>query len=94
MGQFTQICNFFIIVSGNSTRQVKAICDNIEEQARLRGITPSHIEGYNEGSWVLLDYFDIVVHIFLQDARDFYNLERLWQDAQTVDLDLAKVDNV
>jgi len=80
-----QICDYFIIASGNSTRQVKAISDNIEEKTRQKGITPLHIEGYSEGTWVLLDYYDIVAHIFIQDTRDFYNLERLWADAPKID---------
>lgn len=75
------LCDYFIVASGSSTRQVKAISDNIEEQTRRRGITLFHIEGYNEGKWILLDYHDIVVHVFFQETRDFYNLERLWSDA-------------
>jgi len=78
----TQICDYFIIASGNSTRQTKAISDSIEEVTRQKGLIPLHIEGYNEGTWILLDYFDIVVHLFMQESREFYNLERLWQDAQ------------
>ncbi|MBL7069088.1 MAG: ribosome silencing factor [Candidatus Omnitrophica bacterium] len=78
----TQICDFFIIASGSSVRQVKAISDNIEDKTRQEGIRPLHIEGYNEGSWVLLDYHDIVVHVFVDEKRDFYDLERLWADAR------------
>lgn len=83
----SQICDFFIIASGNSTRQVKAISDSIEENARQKGIRPLNIEGYNEGSWVLLDYYDIVAHVFMQETRDFYDLERLWADAPKIDFD-------
>ncbi len=77
----SQFCDYFIIASGSSSRQVKAISDNIKEKAYQKGITSLHIEGYSEGSWVLMDFHDVVAHIFIQDARDFYNLERLWADA-------------
>ena len=81
MGRPFGICDFFIIASGNSARQVRAISDNIEEETRQKGIRVYHIEGYTEGSWVLLDYHDVVVHIFMQETREFYDLERLWADA-------------
>ncbi len=77
----SRICDYFIIASGTSTRQVRAISDNIEDNARQRGITPLNIEGYSEGSWILLDYSDIVVHVFISETRKFYDLERLWADA-------------
>ena len=81
MKRLPQICDFFVIASGASTRQVRAISDNIEQKTRLEGIRPLHTEGYKEGLWVLLDYGDIVVHIFTQEVREFYDLERLWADA-------------
>lgn len=77
----TQICDYFVIASGNSARQVRAISDNIEETTRQKGIKSVHVEGYEEGAWVLMDYHDVVVHIFMKDTREFYNLERLWADA-------------
>lgn len=85
MKQPSQICDYFIIASGNSTRQVRAISDNIEAMTSQGGEPPLHIEGYAEGTWVLLDYRDIVAHIFIRDARAFYNLERLWADARKVE---------
>jgi len=87
----SQICDFFIIASGSSVRQVKAISDNIEDKTRQEGITPLHIEGYSEGSWVLLDYHDIVTHIFVDEKRDFYDLERLWADARKVAFDESEI---
>ena len=81
------ICDYFVIASGNSTRQVKAIADNIEEETCQQGIKPLNIEGYEEGQWVLLDYHDIIVHVFMHDTREFYNLERLWSDAAEIDPD-------
>jgi ribosome-associated protein len=83
----SQICDFFLIASGNSARQVRAISDNIEEKTRQKGVKNLHIEGYNEGTWVLLDYHDVVVHIFMQETREFYDLERLWADARKMRFD-------
>lgn len=80
----SQLCDFFVIASGNSSRQVKAISDNIEEKTRRQGLRLFSIEGYDDGSWILLDYSDIVAHIFMNDMREFYNLERLWSDAPQV----------
>ena len=87
MTQPSQICDFFIIASGSSARQVRAIADNIEEKTRQEGIRNIHIEGYNEGSWVLLDLRDVVVHVFIHEMREFYDLERLWADAPRVHFD-------
>lgn len=76
------ICSFtdhFIICSGTSVRQVQAIADGVEEALRKAGSRPSHVEGYSEGEWVLLDYLDFVVHVFTERSREFYDLERLWR---------------
>lgn len=78
----TGICSFadhFIICSGTSIRQVQSIADGVEEAIRKEATRPSHIEGYSEGEWVLLDYLDFVVHVFTERAREFYELERLWR---------------
>lgn len=78
---------FFIIASGMNQRQVQAISDEISEQLKKqKNARPVRIEGYSTGEWVLLDYGDFIVHIFDKDARDFYDLERLWRDAKRVDL--------
>lgn len=73
--------DFFVIASGSSTRQVKAIAGEIEETLSGMHVEPDHIEGAGEGRWILMDYGDTLVHIFLEDVRIFYNLERLWGDA-------------
>jgi len=81
------ICNFadyFLICHGTSTRQVQAICDSIEEKLYTSNIRCNHIEGKQDGHWVLMDYSDFIVHIFTKEHRDFYNLERLWGDAKRV----------
>lgn len=75
------ICDFFLICGGNSERKNKAIADHILRALKDLSMKPSHIEGYNEGSWILLDYIDVVIHIFKNDLREFYSLERLWADA-------------
>ena len=73
--------DYFVICSANTATQVRAIADNIEEAMDAAGIAFNHQEGYREGEWVLLDYGDVVAHIFMQDAREYYALERLWGDA-------------
>ncbi len=77
----TIFADYFVICSGTSTRQVKAIAEEIEESLSRRRVEPDHIEGAAEGKWILLDYGDTVVHVFLEETRAYYNLERLWGDA-------------
>ncbi|MEN8192899.1 MAG: ribosome silencing factor [Bacteroidota bacterium] len=77
----TPIADYFIIASADSNIQVKAIADEIDGKLRKEGIKCYFKEGYNAANWVLLDYFDVVVHIFKKDSREFYNLEKLWGDA-------------
>ena len=74
----SSITDYFVICSGKSEPQVKAISDHIRKGTTKK---PNHIEGYENQNWVLLDYFDIIVHIFKSDEREYYNLERLWADA-------------
>ncbi len=78
--------DFFVICSGTSQRQVRAIADRIDEKLRANRYSLLHQEGYEEGSWVLLDYVDLVVHVFFPETRDYYDLERLWADAPRMDL--------
>ena len=82
----TSITDFFIICSGNSDVHVKAICDTILKELKPP-TKPWHTEGLENRRWILLDYVDVVVHIFLQEARDYYQLERLWADAITETID-------
>ena len=77
----TPIADYFVIASADSHIQVKAIVDEIDDKLRDNGIKCHFKEGYNTANWVLLDYFDVVVHIFKKESRDFYNLEKLWGDA-------------
>ena len=78
--------DYFIIVSGRSIRQVQALANHIEEALRAEKIRPLGVEGAREGSWVLMDYGDVIVHLFYQPAREFYNLEGLWEEASKVPL--------
>jgi ribosome-associated protein len=83
------ICSFtdhFVICTGTSTRHTQAICDAVVEELRKSGVRPTHVEGYNRAEWILVDYLSFVVHIFLETARHFYDLERLWKNARRVDM--------
>lgn len=73
--------DYFVVCTGQNRRQVQAIADAIETALRAKKLRPAHIEGYDRGEWVLLDYFDFVVHVFSPSARSFYGLERLWGNA-------------
>ncbi len=77
--------DFFLICSGDSSRQIQAIADEVEEKLRMNGHRPAHIEGYRNAEWVLMDYIDLVVHVFSKRARAFYDLERLWRDGVRLD---------
>jgi ribosome-associated protein len=78
--------DFFVICSADSDTQVKAIADEIDKSLRDEGIKCWHKEGYMALSWVLLDYVDVVVHVFKKDAREFYNIEKLWGDAPSIEI--------
>lgn len=85
--QIATFTEFFVIVSGSNQRQVQAISDEVSEKLKIDLATRAiRIEGYAAGEWVLLDFGDFIVHIFDKDAREFYDLERLWLDAQKVEL--------
>ncbi len=92
VGDISPVADFFVLATGNTDTQVRAIADEIEEQVRVsRGDKPWHVEGLQASSWVLMDYVDVVVHIFQPAARDYYMLERLWGDARReVAVDVAR----
>jgi ribosome-associated protein len=85
MAEVSLVTDYFIICSANSTTQVKAIADHVEEKLSEAGLEPLHKEGYREGHWVLLDYSECILHVFVEEDRRFYNLEQLWGDAETLD---------
>lgn len=80
------LCGWFVIASAGNDRQVKGICDEVEHQIhQAGGPRPKRIEGLQDRQWVLMDYGDVVIHVFQQEQRDFYDLERLWADVPRVD---------
>ena len=78
--------DFFLICSGGNTRQIRAIADGIIETLAAGGVKPAHVEGYDRSEWILLDYFDFIVHIFATERRLFYGLERLWGNADRIEV--------
>jgi ribosome-associated protein len=78
--------DFFILCSGLNQRQVKAIADAIEQSLRAIHVRPAHVEGYDRAEWVLMDFFSFIVHVFTPQTRAFYGLERLWGDAERIDM--------
>ena len=80
----------FLILGGNQRRQTQAICDAIVERLGAEGERPGHIEGYALGDWILIDYSDLVVHVFTSETREFYGLERLWGDAPRLSLEAGR----
>ena len=86
VGGLTSIADYLIICTGRSDRQVQAIAQAVDEQQRADGHRPTAIEGMSRGQWVLMDYNDVVVHVFYKPVREFYDLERLWEHAPHVQL--------
>lgn len=84
--ELTTLADYFVICTATSTSQIKAITDACEEAVEKHGERAHHIEGHRGGTWVLMDFSSVVVHVFMEEARKFYDLERLWADAQEVDL--------
>lgn len=83
--ELTVIADYFIIANGGSSTQVKALADEVEFKLSEAGLEPHRTEGYQGANWIVLDYIDVVIHIFHKETRDFYDLERLWQDGVEVD---------
>ena len=80
----TALCDYFVIASGRNTTQVRALCENLEEHLSKQGIEPRRTEGVRDGRWGVLDFGDIIVHIFNDESRLFYHLERLWTEGENV----------
>jgi ribosome-associated protein len=81
-GAFT---DYFVLCSGTNPRQIQAIADEVELRLKGAGLRPTHVEGYNQAEWVLIDYVDFVVHVFSEKTRKFYDLERLWKTARKLE---------
>jgi ribosome-associated protein len=86
VGKLTSIADYFLVTSGNSNRQVQAISQHVLERMREEGFKPYGVEGVQEAHWALMDYGDIVIHIFYHPVREFYDLEGLWIEAPRVEL--------
>lgn len=80
------IADYFVIANGFSSTQVRALADEVEFRLKEAGETVSHIEGHKNDSWILLDYVDVIVHVFSEEAREFYDLDRLWADGEAIDI--------
>jgi len=85
--ELSALSDYFVIATGTSTTHVQALCDNVEEKMEEDGYKIHHKEGFRNGRWILLDYYDVIIHIFYEEERKFYNLERLWVDAKTVSVE-------
>lgn len=86
IADLTTLADYFVIASGTSNTQINALCDAVEKELKEQGELPLRREGHREGTWVLLDYGCVAVHVFSQEAREFYDLERLWRDGKRLDL--------
>ena len=81
------IADYFVIASGSDQNQVQAMVDNVEEQLGRAGFEPKQVEGVRNSSWILMDYGDVIVHVFDEENRLFYDLERIWRDGKTLDME-------
>jgi ribosome-associated protein len=87
VGGLSSFADYFLVCGGRSTRQVNSISERLEEDLRKRGVRPLGVEGRREAQWVLMDYGDVIVHIFYESVREFYDLESLWSEARRVRLE-------
>ncbi|MDR1774029.1 MAG: ribosome silencing factor [Clostridioides sp.] len=87
ISEVSSLCDYFVIATASSQRQVKAVVDSVEDALSEIGIEPRGKEGLDTKQWVLLDYMDVIVHVFDEENRAFYNLEKLWKDAPSIDIE-------
>ncbi len=80
------LADFMVICTGNSSTHVKSLADYVEDEMDKKGYSVSHIEGYRSNTWILLDYVDVIVHVFSDESRKYYDLDRLWEDGEIVDI--------
>lgn len=86
----SSLADYFVFATGTSNTHVNALADEMEFHLKQIGITPDHVEGYRSNSWVLLDYDNVIVHIFTDESREYYDLDRLWQDGEQIDTSFLK----
>ena len=84
--ELSVLADYFVIADGTSSTQTRALADEVEFRLKEAGLAPNQIQGTNGSNWIVLDYGDIIVHVFSRDQRDFYNLERLWRDGEEIDI--------
>ena len=82
----TILADYFVIANGTSSTHTRALADEVEFQLKQKGVEPHQVQGNNGSNWIILDYHDIVVHVFYKETREFYSLERLWRDGEDVDV--------
>lgn len=90
ISEISVVADYFLIASGSNKNQVQAMVDNVQEELHKVGFSPRQIEGYQTANWILLDYGDIIVHIFDEENRLFYDLERIWRDGSVISLEALK----
>ena len=90
ISEVSVLADYFLIASGNSRNQVQALVDNVEEKLGRAGYVTKNVEGYQTGNWILMDYGDVIVHVFDKQNRLFYDLERIWRDGKSMDLSAFK----
>ena len=86
VSRISTFTNYFVICSGANSKHIQILADELLSKLGQQGRKPSHLEGYQNAEWILMDYFDFIVHIFALEARDFYELEKLWADGKVVDV--------
>ena len=87
ISRISVIADYFIIAGAGNEKQVKALADNVEEKLGRAGCTPKGVEGYQSANWILMDYTDVIIHIFNQEQRLFYDLERIWTEGNIIEAD-------
>ena len=87
ISKISTLCDYIVIADGTNKKQVQALSDNVEDKMSAAGYSHKGVEGYSDGGWILLDYYDIIVHIFSEESRRFYNIEKIWNDGETVSMD-------
>lgn len=88
--ELTTLADYFIICTGTSNTHIRTLTEHVEHALEEQGIRPHHAEGHGSGTWVLMDYLSVVVHVFTEDARKFYQLDRVWADAKPINMDDLK----
>lgn len=86
ISEVSTVADYFVITNGTNMSQIQALSDNVQEKLAMNGIHPRSVEGYNTANWILMDYNDLLVHIFDKESRGFYDLERMWRDGKVIDI--------